>query len=129
MPSQWLGGHDELSFISRLADIDESRTAALETASRSRIPTLRREEQIFKSFVDAIEAVAALDDPLSGLQSARSEMGNAQSNIYVLRVAPWCAYYYADPIEKICVGLLVCRDDMSIVEKIKMIGAALGRNI
>ena len=128
MPAPWTGGHDARLFVAKLNEINDAQAARLKAASRRQIPALLRLHQAFQSFVEAIEAVSTSAYPLNILKPVPPGGPGGAANIYLLRVPPWRAYYYADPISRVYVGLLVCPDNASMEEIGRLIGEALERN-
>jgi hypothetical protein len=102
--------------------------ARLLSAQRRDVNRLKQEKDAFSQFLDAVESISKSDAPLLLVKSARNEMGGLINDIYWIEVAGWQAFYYADPIQRICIGLVVCKSDLSFDERVQLVANALRRN-
>lgn len=125
MSTRWTGAHDARLFLAKLDEMNEAQKARLAEASRRQAPALLRRYEAFESFMDAIEAVSTSADPLRILEPVAPGGPGGSTDIYLLCVSPWCAYYYADPVRRVYVGLVVCSENASMEEVNGLIREAL----
>jgi hypothetical protein len=120
--------HDRKSFLEVLERWQVNHDKQLNKKRRIEVDTLRKEEELFSLLLDRVEGLMKERNPLETLKSAYNDVGGIIGEIYYLQVGYWRAYYYVNPEARLCVGLLVCKEDASFDDKLQMLSDAARRN-
>ncbi len=105
-----MGGRDRIYdelFEGPLLRWSEEREAALVSGDRKRYDSFRTQEPEFLKFLKELEDIDAANDPSTKLKRLMGELAKKFSNVFVIRVGKWSAYYELDSEENWLAGLVV----------------------
>lgn len=131
MTARWTVLHSEPTHIQSLEKRGRAFLAAVRASLKDTTKFERADAdwQAFQALSRAVVAFAEVTaDPMPMLQAVSDESGRLLAPYYSLNVGPWKSYYWVDPVERLCVGVLIAHEsDTALAELGRALADALAQ--